>query len=114
MGNKSMTDGFLNCLTRRSATRILLTGAGLLGGAHYLVAGALARPARSAFEWHPERAPAGPLAIIVSLTRQRVFVYRNGIQIGASPCSTGKKGHETPTGVFTIVAEGERALFEHL
>ena len=103
MANEAVTDGFTNGLTRRSAIRILLTGAGLLSGAHYLVAGALARPARSSFEWHPERAPAGPLAIIVSLTKQRVFVYRNGIQIGASPCSTGKKGHETPTGVFTIL-----------
>ncbi len=98
-----MTDDFLNGLTRRSATRILVTGAGLLSGAHHLVSGVLARPAQSPFEWHPERAPAGPLAIIVSLTKQRVFVYRNGIQIGASPCSTGKKGHETPTGVFTIL-----------
>jgi hypothetical protein len=43
------------------------------------------------------------LAIIVSIPKQRVFVYRNGIQIAVSPCSTGKKGHETPTGVFTIL-----------
>ena len=55
------------------------------------------------FEWHPDRSPSGPLAIIVSLTKQRVYVYRNGIQIGVSTCSTGKKDHETPTGVFTIL-----------
>jgi hypothetical protein len=103
MANEGMTDGVLNGLTRRSATRLFLTGAGLLGGAQYLLAEALARAAQSTFEWHPERAPAGPLAIIVSLTRQRVFVYRNGIQIGTARCSTGKPGHETPTGVFTIL-----------
>jgi hypothetical protein len=103
MPSEAMTGGFSNGLTRRTAGRLLLTGAGLLGGAPYLVAAALAKPARTAFEWRPERSPAGPLAIIVSLTKQRVFVYRNGIQIGSSPCSTGKKGHETPTGVFTIL-----------
>ncbi len=55
------------------------------------------------FEWHPERSPSGPLAIIVSLTKQRVYVYRNGIQIGVAACSTGKKDYDTPTGVFTIL-----------
>ncbi len=29
--------------------------------------------------------------------------YRNGVRIAVSTCSTGKKGHETPTGVFTIL-----------
>lgn len=55
------------------------------------------------FTWHPERAPDGPLAIIVSIPDQRVHVYRNGIRIAVSTCSTGKPGHATPTGVFTIL-----------
>lgn len=55
------------------------------------------------FTWHPERSPAGPVAVIVSIPDQRVHVYRNGIRIGASTCSTGKPGHATPTGVFTIL-----------
>lgn len=55
------------------------------------------------FAWHPERSPQGPLAIIVSVPKQRVFVYRNGILIGVSSCSTGKSGYETPAGVFTIL-----------
>ena len=45
----------------------------------------------------------GPMAVIVSLTEQRAYVYRNGILIGVSTVSTGKKGYETPTGVFTIL-----------
>jgi L,D-transpeptidase catalytic domain len=53
--------------------------------------------------WDPERAPAGPVAIIVSIPKQLVFVYRNGILIGVSTCSTGKPGHSTPAGVFTIL-----------
>ena len=32
-----------------------------------------------------------------------MFVYRNGILIGVSTCSTGKPGHSTPAGVFTIL-----------
>jgi hypothetical protein len=56
-----------------------------------------------AFTWHPDRSPAGPVAIIVSLPRQLVHVYRNGIRIAVSTCSSGKAGHETPTGVFVIL-----------
>lgn len=55
------------------------------------------------YVWHPERAPDGPVAIIVSLPDQLVHVYRNGIRIGVSTCSTGKPGHATPAGVFTIL-----------
>ena len=55
------------------------------------------------FTWHPERSPEGPVAIVVSIPDQRVYVYRNGIRIAVSTCSTGKPGHDTPTGVFTIL-----------
>ena len=55
------------------------------------------------FVWHPEREPEGPVSIIVSIPDQLVHVYRNGVRIGVSTCSTGKPGHTTPTGVFTIL-----------
>ncbi|PZF75065.1 L,D-transpeptidase [Aestuariivirga litoralis] len=55
------------------------------------------------YTWNPERSPEGPVAIIVSIPDQRVFVYRNGIRIAVSTCSTGKPGHATPTGVFSIL-----------
>jgi len=55
------------------------------------------------FNWFPERSAAGPVLIIVSLPDQKVHVYRNGIRIAASSCSTGKPGHNTPTGVFKIL-----------
>lgn len=55
------------------------------------------------FTWHPERSPAGPVSIVVSIPDQLAHVYRSGIRIGVSTCSTGKPGHETPTGVFTIL-----------
>jgi len=111
-------------LSRRAAVGILLTGASILISGNFLATEALAARKRSSaksskkpaanskkpadlktgqFEWHPDRSPSGPLAIIVSLTKQRVYVYRNGIQIGVSTCSTGKKDYDTPTGVFTIL-----------
>lgn len=55
------------------------------------------------YVWEPEKSPHGLVAVIVSIPDQRVHVYRNGIRIGKSTCSTGKKGHSTPTGVFTIL-----------
>jgi len=53
--------------------------------------------------WHPEVSPAGPIVLVVSLDEQRAYVYRNGIAIGLTTISSGKTGHETPTGVFTIL-----------
>jgi L,D-transpeptidase catalytic domain len=55
------------------------------------------------YVWHPEVAPDGPVVVVVSLDEQRVYVYRNGIAIGLSTISSGRKGHETPPGVFTIL-----------
>ena len=55
------------------------------------------------FTWNPERAPAGPVVVLVSIPDQRVAVYRGGGLIGTSTCSTGKPGHTTPAGVFVIL-----------
>jgi hypothetical protein len=55
------------------------------------------------YVWEPERAPEGPLLIVASITDQVAYVYRNGIRIARSSCSTGRPGHRTPTGVFTIL-----------
>ncbi len=53
--------------------------------------------------WAPQVAPAGPLLIYVDLSRQRATVYRNGVRIAVTTISSGRDGHETPTGVFTIL-----------
>jgi hypothetical protein len=55
------------------------------------------------FLWAPEIAPEGPVTIIVSLKTQLAYAYRNGVPIGVSTVSTGKAGHDTPTGIFTIL-----------
>src|SRR2546421_2350548 len=55
------------------------------------------------YTWEPERAPEGPLLIVASVTEQVAYIYRNGICIARSSVSTGRPGHRTPTGVFTIL-----------
>ena len=53
--------------------------------------------------WAGDSKALGPMAVVVSLTEQRAYVYRNGVLIGVSTISSGRKGYETPTGVFTIL-----------
>jgi len=55
------------------------------------------------YVWRPEMSPAGPVVIVVSLSEQLLYVYRNGIRIGRTSVSSGKPGHKTPTGVFTVL-----------
>ncbi|WP_075091014.1 L,D-transpeptidase [Haloferula sp. BvORR071] len=57
----------------------------------------------SEYWWNPQISPSGPVVVLVSLPLQTASVYRNGILIGRSSVSTGTKGHETPSGVFTIL-----------
>src|SRR5277367_5336933 len=55
------------------------------------------------FLWMGEAVTAGPVVMVVSITEQRGYVYRNGVLIGATTVSTGRPGHLTPTGVFTVL-----------
>ena len=55
------------------------------------------------FAWAPDKAPEGPLLLVVNLDTQRAVLFRNGVPIAVSTLSTGRPGFETPTGVFTIL-----------
>ena len=55
------------------------------------------------FIWEGALEPKGPVVVVVSLPEQMAYVYRNGVRIGVATASTGKEGHRTPTGVFTIL-----------
>ena len=59
------------------------------------------------FIWNGDVAPDGPMTVIVHLPTQMAYVYRNGVRIGVSTVSTGKKGHKTPTGIFTILQKSK-------
>ena len=60
------------------------------------------------FVWEPERAASGAVEIVVSLPLQRAYIYRGGTLIGVTTVSTGKEGHETPTGSFEILQKRKR------
>jgi lipoprotein-anchoring transpeptidase ErfK/SrfK len=55
------------------------------------------------FLWMGEAVTSGPVVMVVSLTEQKAYVYRNGVLIGATTVSTGRPGHITPTGIFTVL-----------
>ena len=53
--------------------------------------------------WLPELSPAGPVVAVVNLYTQHAQIYRNGIAIGYTSVSTGKRGYGTPTGRFRVL-----------
>jgi hypothetical protein len=55
------------------------------------------------YSWHPESSPRGPVLVVISLPEQQAYVYRNGVLIGRTTISSGRAGHRTPTGVFTVL-----------
>src|SRR5262245_42195769 len=59
------------------------------------------------FQWHPDRSPQGPVVVLVSIPKQWVVVYRGGVRIAASTCSTGRPGHSTPSGVFVVLQKDQ-------
>ncbi len=87
--------------TDPSPPAITVTGKATLDNASVL------RAARSLkageYLWAPETAPEGPMLMVVSLQTQRAVIYRNGLPIGITTVSSGKPGHETPTGIFTVL-----------
>ena len=104
-------------LDRRAFLNAFAVGAGLFGACRLFPGRAVADPASAAgsndpnpsslepgqFFWGSDRAPEGPVVIIVSIPEQRVFVYRNAVLIGLSTCSTGKPGYSTPAGLFSVI-----------
>jgi hypothetical protein len=59
------------------------------------------------YVWAPDRSPTGSMLFVINLETQRAVLFRNGVPIGATTVSSGKKGNETPTGVFTILQKNK-------
>jgi hypothetical protein len=49
----------------------------------------------------------GPLTLLVSLNQQRMFVYDANGMVVQTRVSTGKPGHETPKGIYSIIEKKE-------
>jgi lipoprotein-anchoring transpeptidase ErfK/SrfK len=71
------------------------------------VAGTPAQPAAA------EAGAEDPLHIVVSLQAQSMTVYRGLEVVAQSPISSGKTGHSTPTGVYSIL-EKRRKHFSNI
>ena len=55
------------------------------------------------YVWPSNATSAGPVMLVIDLSAQRALLYRNGVPIAASTVSTGRRGRETPRGVFAIL-----------
>ncbi len=106
----------MNSLISRRGFLAALNGLALMGAGPVVLAETQLIPAKSLkpgqWEWYPERSPSGPVVVVVTLGDQLAYVYRNGIRVGVSTVSSGKKGFETPTGVFTVLRK-ERMHHSH-
>lgn len=55
---------------------------------------------RQVYRWHPERAPTGPMSIVLSGRDKRIVVLRNGVEIGSSAVRI--EGPVSETMAFTL------------
>jgi lipoprotein-anchoring transpeptidase ErfK/SrfK len=62
------------------------------------------------YVWTPELSVKGPMVMFVSLQDQEAYIYRGGVRIGVSTISSGRRGYETPVGVFEVV---QKQLMHH-
>lgn len=53
-------------------------------------------------ESRPAPTPSG-VRVVVSIPLQKAYVFADGELLATSPVSTGKRGHETPSGTFPIL-----------
>lgn len=56
----------------------------------------------------PDEAIRSGVLIVVSIPSQRLYVFKDGALWDSSPVSTGKRGHATPTGAFSILQKRVR------
>lgn len=59
------------------------------------------------FIWEKRDAYVNPLRMVIVLDIQRMYVFDGDDLVGFTTVSTGKKGKETPTGVFKILQKKE-------
>ena len=50
----------------------------------------------------------GPVQLIISIPDQRMTLYKAGKKVATSRVSTGKAGHRTPSGIFSVIQKHRR------
>lgn len=65
-------------------------------------------PSKPIETWKVDENIKGPVQIVVSLSKQHVSIFKGGKLVTKSSVSTGKAGHSTPTGLFSILQKHRR------
>jgi hypothetical protein len=77
-----------------------------------LFSGKTGTPPAGGFVWAPDKAPKGPVSIIVSAADRKIYIYRDGVEIGRAPVTGLETARLSGTYVYsadaTIDASGRR------
>ncbi len=77
-----------------------------------LFSGKTGTPPAGGFIWTPDKSPTGPLSVILSAPDRRIYVYRNGVEIGRAPVTGLETARLSGTYVYsadsTIDSSGRR------
>ena len=69
-------------------------------------------PSGSGFVWTPEKAPKGPVSIVMSAPDRKIYVYRNGVEIGRGRVDGLENARVSGTYVYaadaTVDSDGRR------
>ena len=65
-----------------------------------------APPPERRWTWLDEGVRGAP-SIVIDLSEQTARFYKGNVEVGTAPVSTGREGHDTPTGKFSVI-EKER------
>jgi hypothetical protein len=98
-----MMSGLSNSESRRTRTSAGLAIAAAFGLLLVATGPAGARGGERAVEAIQTRNPGEPVLAVVSLQRQRITVYDAQGWILRAPVSSGQRGRETPSGIFSII-----------
>jgi L,D-transpeptidase catalytic domain len=74
-----------------------------------IFSGKVGTPSGSGFVWTPEKAPKGPVSIIMSAPDRKIYVYRNGVEIGRAPVNGLDSARVSGTYVYAANATRDSA-----
>jgi len=57
------------------------------------------------YTWHPERAAAGPVGVVISGADRQAWVFRNGEPLGHASLTVDGADYQFPRGIFSYVGE---------
>jgi L,D-transpeptidase catalytic domain len=74
-----------------------------------LFSGKTGTPPAGGFVWTPEKSPQGPASIILSAPDRKIYVYRNGIEIGRAPVTGLETARLSGTYVYSADSTADSA-----